>query len=252
MAGHSKWANTKHRKAAADAKKGKAFSKIAKEITVVARMSGGDPAGNISLRALLLKARAVNMPADNIERAIKKGTGELNDGANFEEMTYEGYAPGGVALIVKVLTDNKNRSASEVRFCFSKNNGNMGTVGSVSRSFQRKGLIVIPAEDVDEDKLMEAALDAGADNMEREGETFEITTDPNTVNQVSEALQAAGYKPESAAVSLIPDLYTQVTDADQARKVLAFVDALDDLDDVQEVFHNLDVSDEIMAQLNAD
>lgn len=252
MAGHSKWANIKHRKAAADAKKGKAFSKIAKEITVAARLGGGDPSANISLRPLLAKARGVNMPVDNIERAIKKGTGELNDGVVIEEMSYEGYADGGVGIIVKVLTDNKNRSASEVRHCFTKNNNSLGQVGSVSRTFQRKGLISVLSEGVEEEALLEAALEAGAENFEEDGDTFSITTDPNDFNTVCEALTDAGFTLDSAEITLIPDVYMDVTDVDQARRILRFVEALEDLDDVQDVYHNLDVSDEIMAQLDAD
>ncbi len=250
MAGHSKWANIKHKKAAVDAKRGKVFSKIAKEITVAARIGGGDPDANISLRPLLNKARSVNMPADNIDRAIKKGTGELDDGSIIEELSYEGYATGGVGIIVKVLTDNKNRSASEVRHCFTKHDNSLGQVGSVSRSFQRKGSISIPSEGVDEEKLLEAALEAGAENFEEEGGTFTVTTDPNDFNDVVEALTAAGYDTAESEITLIPDTYFEVTDLSQARQVLKFVDALEDLDDVQDVYTNLDVSDEILAQLD--
>lgn len=252
MAGHSKWANIKHRKGAADAKRGKVFSKIAKEITVVARIGGGDPGQNPSLRPLIQKARAANMPADNIDRAIKKGTGELDDGVVFEELTYEGYATGGVGVIVKVLTDNKNRSASEVRHCFTKADNNMGQQGSVSRSFQRKGLITVPAEGVEEEALLELVLEAGAENFEQEGGIFSITTEPNEFMQVVDALNEAEIPVQSSELTLISDLLTEVSDPKQAQSVLNFIEALEDLDDVQDVYHNMDVSDDVLAQLAAD
>ena len=248
MAGHSKWANIKHRKAAKDAKKGKVYSKIAREITVAAR-GGGDPANNPSLRNLLIKARGVNMPTDNIERAIKKGTGEGNDGVQFDEIVYEGYAPGGVAVIVQALTENRNRTASEVRHAFTKAGANMGTAGSVSRGFKRRGLVTVPAEGVSEDRLMELVLENGGDDLELEGGTYSITTEPLAMIPVAEAIRAAGIAVESSEVTLIPDLYTTLTDKGQARTVLNFVEALEDLDDVQNVYTNLDLSDEILAAM---
>ncbi len=249
MAGHSKWANIKHKKAAADAKKGKAFSKIAKELTVAARLGGGDPEANISLRPILAKAKAVNMPSDNIERAIKKGTGEGADVSNIEEVTYEGYAAGGVGVIVKTLTDNRNRTAGEVRHCFTKAGFSLGQTGSVSRSFQRKGVIEFAVEGVSEDALMEAALEAGAENFEREGDRFIISTAPNDYNAVSEALVQAGFTAVESELTLVPDTYMEVSDLDQIRATLAFVEALEDLDDVQDVYTNLDVGDEAASQL---
>jgi YebC/PmpR family DNA-binding regulatory protein len=252
MAGHSKWANIKHRKGAADAKRGKVFSKIAKEIMVVARQGGGDPAANITLRSLIAKARSVNMPADNIDRAIKKGTGELDDGSVFEEIVYEGFAGGGVGILVAVLTDNRNRSTAEVRHCFTKNNLTLGTQGSVSRSFNRKGLITVPAEGIDEEELMELAIENGAEDFERDGDSFSITTDPNSFMDVMDALEAKGIPTESSEITLLPDMLTPVTEADDAKKVMNFVEALDDLDDVQNVYHNMDVDDAIMEQLAAE
>jgi YebC/PmpR family DNA-binding regulatory protein len=253
MAGHSKWANIKHRKGAADAKKGKVFSKIAKELTVAARMgASGDPETNISLRPILAKAKSVNMPADNIERAIKKGTGEGADAVQLEELIYEGYATGGIGVIVKALTDNKNRTAAEVRNVFNKANNSLGQTGSVSRSFQRKGLIHIPAEGVDEDSLMEAAIEAGAENMELEGDSFTVTTAPSDYNPVLEALNAAGYNTADSELTLVPDTHMDVTSVEQAQSVMKFIEALEDLDDVQDVYTNMDVSDELAEQMDAD
>jgi len=250
MAGHSKWANIKHQKAAADAKKGKAFSKIAKELTVAARLGGGDIDGNISLRPLIAKARSVNMPADNIDRAIKKGTGEGSESDNIEEVNYEGYACGGVGVIVKALTDNRNRTAAEVRFCFNKAEFNLGQTGSVSRGFQRKGVIEIEAEGVSEEALLEAAMEAGAENFEQEGDRFVVTTAPNDYHSVSEALVKAGFSAVDSEITLVPDIYVELTDLEQIQSIMAFVEALEELDDVQDVYTNLDVTDEVAAQLD--
>lgn len=249
MAGHSKWANIKHKKAAADAKKGKVFSKIAKELTVAARMGGGDPEANISLRPILAKAKSVNMPADNIERAIKKGTGEGADAAQIEELIYEGYASGGIGIIVKALTDNKNRTAAEVRSVFNKAGNSLGQTGSVSRSFQRKGLIHLPAEGIEEMALMEAALEAGAENMELEGDVFKVTTAPSDYNAVLEALNAAGYNTADSELTLVPDTTMEATSVEQAQAVMRFIEALEDLDDVQDVYTNMDLSDELAEQM---
>lgn len=251
MAGHSKWANIKHKKAATDAKRGKAFSKIAKELTVAARLGGsGDPETNISLRPILAKAKAVNMPADNIDRAIKKGTGEGADAVQLEELIYEGYASGGVGVIVKALTDNKNRTAAEVRSVFNKHNNSLGQTGSVSRSFQRKGVIRIPSEGLEEDTLLEAAMEAGAENFENEGDSYLITTEFTDYHAVTESLSAAGFNTADSELTLLPDLLVQATDADHARSVMNFIETLEDLDDVQDVYSNLDVSDEIAEQLD--
>ncbi len=248
MAGHSKWANIKHKKSAADAKKGKVFGKIGREMMVAARMGGGDPTGNPTLRALIQKARGVNMPADNIERAIKKGLGDV-DGANYVEITYEGYAPGGVALIIECLTDNRNRTASEVRFVFSKYNGSMGSSGSVVHAFKRRGLIIVKSDAVDEEKLMETLIEAGADDFSDEGEVFEIMTEPAEFMAIVEALNAAGIPIENSEITMIPDNYIAVTDADQASSLVKFVDALDDLDDVQNVYHNYEIDEALMEQI---
>ena len=246
MSGHSKWANIKHKKARADAKKGKIFSKIAKEIMVAARAGGGDPAANITLRAILDKARSYNMPADNIERAIKKGTGEGSENVVFEELVYEGYAAGGVALLVGVLTDNRNRSAAEVRSVFTKQGGNLGGVGSVAHLFQRRGQIFVDADGVDEDRLMEVALEAGADDMQRDGDSFEILTPPTDFMKVSDAVTAAGFTVGSAELTFLADTEVPVTEAAQAKSLMRFLEALEDLDDVQNVYSNADIDDALL------
>jgi YebC/PmpR family DNA-binding regulatory protein len=251
MAGHSKWANIKHKKAAADAARGKVFSKIAKEIIVAAAAGGGNVDDNIQLRALVQKAKGVSMPKDNIERAIKKGTGELEGGA-LTEGSYEGYAAGGIAVVVKVLTDNKNRSASEVRHAFTKAGANMAEQGAVSRMFQRKGQIFINKDQTDEDALMDVALEAGAEDMKSEGEQFEVITEPADFDAVSDAITKAGIEMAESEVTMIPDLLTEVTDVDQAKKIMGFIDALEALDDVQDVYSNFDISDDIAAQLEAE
>ncbi|MEX2607084.1 MAG: YebC/PmpR family DNA-binding transcriptional regulator [Kiritimatiellia bacterium] len=250
MSGHSKWANIKHKKAAVDAKRGKAFSKIAKEITVAARLGGGDPSANISLRPLLSKARAVNMPADNIDRAIKKGTGEGSDGVQFDELVYEGYAGDGVGLIVQCLTENKNRTASEVRHCFNKHNNNLGQTGSVSRSFQRKGVITFSTENTDEEALLEATMEAGAENFEQQGDSFVVTCDPSAYPDICEHLEKAGFTAVDSELTLVPDLLFEMTDVEKVKSVMAFIEALEDLDDVQNVYTNMDVPDEIAEQLD--
>jgi len=251
MAGHSKWANIKHKKGKADAARGKVFSKIAKEIMVAAR-SGGNPADNITLRALIQKAKAANMPNDNIDRAIKKGTGEL-EGGQLEECSYECYAAGGIAVVVKVLTDNKNRSAGEVRFVMSKAGTELAAPGSVSRMFQRKGQIYIDKDKTDEETLMDLVLEAGAEDLKTAGEQFEVITDPNDFDAVSEAITNAGIPmDEESQVTLIPDMVTEVADVAQAQQIMRLVEALEELDDVQDVYTNFDISDEIAAQLEAE
>lgn len=247
MAGHSKWANIKHKKAAADAVKGKVFSKIAKEIMVAARSGGGDLSANITLRALVQKARSVNMPADNIDRAIKRGTGEM-EGVVLEEILYEGYGPAGVSVIVQTLSDNKNRTAAEVRHVFTKHGGNLAGSGSVMRTFKRRGYFTLPG-DVDEDRLIEVALDAGAEDVRKDGESFEVLCEPSQFGAVSDALAAAGLKTETSEITMLPDSTTPVTEPDKAKQVMTFIEALEALDDVQNVYSNFDVSDEVMAQL---
>lgn len=248
MAGHSKWANIKHRKGRADAARGKVFSKIAKEIIVAASMGGGNIDDNISLRALVQKAKGVSMPKDNIDRAIKRGTGEL-EGGKLEEMVYEVYAPGGMALIIEALTDNKNRAASEIKNVLTKNGANLAQQGAVSRSFQRKGQILIAADAVEEDTLMDLVLEAGAEDMSREDDRFEVLTAPGDYMAVANALSEAGIEATSSEITMIPDLPTEVKDKDQAEKLLKFVDLLEDLDDVQNVYPAFDIDDSILAEL---
>ena len=236
MSGHSKWATIKHAKGAADAKRGQLFTKFIKEISIAARMGGGDPNANPRLRTAILKARASNMPKDNIERAIKKGTGELGN-AVFEEKVYEGYGPAGVAILVEVLTDNNNRAAANVRNIFSKTGGNLGATGSVSYMFARKGVIEYDAEAVSEDEIMDAGLEAGAEDIVNEDGVITVTTDPNDFATVLEALQAKGYESVSAEVSMVPDTYTAL-DNEQATKLQKLIDRLEEDDDVQNVYHN--------------
>ena len=246
MSGHSKWATIKHAKGMADAKRGQLFTKFIKEISIAARMGGGDPNANPRLRTAVLKARAANMPKDNIERAIKKGTGELGASV-FEELVYEGYGPGGVAILVEVLTDNKNRAAANVRNIFTKTGGNLGVSGSVARMFNRKGVIEYDAEAVSEDEVMEAALEAGADDIVNEDGVITVTTDPGNFAPVLEALQAKGFESISAEVSMVPDSYSTL-DAETAQKVIKLTDRLEEDDDVQNVYTNMDVPDDFEAE----
>lgn len=251
MSGHSKWATIKHKKGAADAKRGKIFSKIAKEITIIVKQGGGDPGNNPTLRTLIAKAKSVNMPNDNIDRAIKKGTGELAADI-LEEITYEGYGQGGVGLVVKVLTDNKNRAAAEVRSIFRKNGSDFATQGAVIRNFERKGTIMVPAADgVTEDGLMEVVLNAGADDMVSEEGGFTVTTEPNVFAEVCNALETANipFDQENSEVGLVPLSTVPVGDINVAKSINRFVSALEDNEDVQDVYHNMDVDDSIADQL---
>ncbi|MFD2618184.1 YebC/PmpR family DNA-binding transcriptional regulator [Terrilactibacillus laevilacticus] len=239
MSGHSKWKTIQHKKNAKDAKRGKIFMKLAKDIFLAAKTGGGDPEMNASLRLAVEKAKAANMPNDNISRAIKKATGNL-DGVTYEEITYEGYGPGGVAVIVEVLTDNKNRSASEIRHAFSKNGGNLGETGCVGFMFEKKGVITILAsEDIDEEELMLDAIDAGADELETEEEGFVILTSPEAFSDVKNALQEKGYAIEESEISNIPQTTTSLSNEDQA-KMNRLIDMLEDNDDVQDIYHNLE------------
>ena len=249
MAGHSKWANIKHKKGKADAARGKVFSKISKEIIVAASLGGGNLEDNIQLRALVQKAKSVSMPKDNIDRAIKKGTGEL-EGGRLEEGSYEGYAAGGIAVVVKVLTDNKNRSAAAVRHAFTKAGANMAEQGAVSRIFQRKGQIFIDKNQVDEDMLMEIVLDAGAEDFKTDGEKFEVITNPADFDFVSDSIIQASINMETSEISLIPELVNEVSDIDQAKSIMKFIEALEEIDDVQDVYSNFDISDEVAAILD--
>ncbi len=251
MSGHSKWATIKHKKGAADAKRGKIFSKIAKEMTIVAKHGGGDPANNPTLRTLIAKAKSVNMPNDNIDRAIKKGTGELAADI-LEEITYEGYAQGGVGLVVKVLTDNKNRAAAEVRNVFKKNGSDFSGLGSVSRGFERKGTIMIPAgEGVTEDGLMEVVLGAGADDMVTEEGGFTVTCQPAAFSDVCAALEAAGIKfdQENSQVGLVAITTVPVKEVSVAKAVNKFVAALEEHDDVQDVYTNMEIDEAVADQM---
>ena len=246
MAGHSKWATTKRHKAVIDAKRGKLFSIVGKELTISARDGGGDPEFNPRLRTCILKAKAANMPSDNIDRAIKKGTGEL-EGATIEELTYEGYAPGGVGLIVEVTTDNKNRSASEVRSSFSKHGGNLAGAGALAYNFQRKGQFLVSADKTDEDTLMEIALEAGAEDVLNNDDHFEVQCDIQEFDKVSQALSEKDIHPDSAELVYLPSNLVEVADAGTVRQVLRLVEVLDDLDDVKAVHANYDIADSLLA-----
>ncbi|MCE5394271.1 MAG: YebC/PmpR family DNA-binding transcriptional regulator [Acidithiobacillus sp.] len=248
MAGHSKWANIKFRKAAQDAKRGKIFTRLIREITVSARAGGGDPASNPRLRTALDKAYANNMAKDTVERAIKRGTGEL-EGVDYEEVTYEGYGPGGVAILVETMTDNKVRTVAEIRHVFSKRGGNLGTSGSVAYLFHRRGVISFPP-DVDEDRVLELALEAGAEDVVNEGERIVVYTAPAGFESVQQTLKSAGLTPEEAELSMIPETTVPVS-GDDAEKLLRLLDALEENDDVQNVYANYSISDEEMARLEA-
>lgn len=247
MAGHSKWANIKHRKAAQDAKRGKIFTRLIREIVVAARQGGGDPDTNPRLRAAVDKALSNNMKKDTIDTAIKRGSGDL-DGDNVEELSYEGYGPGGVAIFVETMTDNRNRTVSEVRYAFSKHNGNLGTDGSVAYLFNKRGVLSFAAG-TDEDALMEAALEAGADDITTNDDgSFDVFTTPENFGSVKDGLQAEGFEPAHAEVSFIPETRSQLDESD-AEKFLKLIDALEELDDVQEVYHNADIADEILERI---
>jgi YebC/PmpR family DNA-binding regulatory protein len=247
MSGHSHWAGIKHKKALVDAKRGKLWSKLAKAIIVAARSGGGDPAMNLRLRYAIDDAKAVSMPKDNIERAVKKGTGELDSEA-LEEVVYEGYGAGGVAVLCEVLTDNRNRTAPQIRKIFELSDGKLGGAGCVAWMFESKGLFLIPAAKADEEKLMEIGLEAGADDVRRDGDNFEIVCDPSVYQQVSKALADAGIEPDVSRITRIPQNPVDL-DADAARKVLRLMERLDDHDDVQNVSANFNIPDEVMAEI---
>jgi YebC/PmpR family DNA-binding regulatory protein len=249
MSGHSKWSTIKRKKGAADAKRGKAFTKIIKEIMVAARFGGSDINSNSRLRAAVTAAKAENMPKDNIERAIKKGTGEL-EGVHYEDLTYEGYGPGGVAMILEVLTDNKNRTVADVRHVFSKHNGNLGETGCVSWMFEKKGLIVIDKSNANEDRLIEVALDAGALDVKDTDKDFELVVPPPNFEEVKKALEDAGFKFNYAEITLVPQSTIRLT-GKEAEQMLKLMEGLDDSDDVQKVYANFDITDEEMERLSA-
>lgn len=251
MAGHSKWSKVKRFKGAIDAKRGKIFSKLSKEISIAAKSGGGDPNGNPRLRSAIVAARSASMPNDNIERAIKRGTGEGHDAAHFEEIVYEGYAPGGVAVIVEAATDNKNRTAAEVRSIFTKNHGNLASSGSVSYMFHRKGQILLPRDSIEEYRLLELVLEGGAEELTNAEEVYVITTAPDQLYAVAEALKNAGVTTESQKFTFIPDTTITVGDETVAQQVLRLCDALEDDDDVQNVYSNIEIPDEVLAKLPA-
>jgi YebC/PmpR family DNA-binding regulatory protein len=248
MAGHSPWANIKHRKAAVDAKRGKLWTKLSKAIIVAAKLGGGDPEANLRLRYAINDAKAVSMPKDNIERAIKRGTGEI-EGGEVTEVLYEGYGPGGTAILCEIMTDNRNRTAPEIRKIFDSYSGKLGNTNCVAWMFERKGLVLIAANKVEEEKLMEIVLDAGADDLKREGDTFQVTCPPEAFNAVTEALAKAGIEPDSKQLTRIPSNTVEVSDVEAAKNVLALMDALDDHDDVQSVVANFTIPDEAMATI---
>ncbi len=249
MSGHSKWSTIKRKKGAADAKRGKIFTRLIKEITVAARMSGGDPSGNPRLRSAIAAAKNENMPKDNIERGIKKGTGDL-EGAMYEEIIYEGYAPGGVAVLVECLTDNKNRTVADVRYCFSKNGGNMAESGCVSFLFDQKGMIQVESSSTTEDELMDLALEAGADDVVDDGEVFQVLTAPGDFNDVREALEKSGVKIVEASITMLPQTTVDITEEKVAARIIRLMDALEDNEDVQNVYANFDIDDAIMESLS--
>ncbi|MCF2710290.1 MAG: YebC/PmpR family DNA-binding transcriptional regulator [Schaalia hyovaginalis] len=248
MSGHSKWATTKHKKAAIDAKRGKLFARLIKNIEVAARTGGGDPAGNPTLFDAIQKAKKNSVPADNITRAVKRGSGAEAGGANYETIMYEGYGPNGVAFLVECLTDNRNRAASDVRLGFTRHGGSLADPGSVSYLFSRRGVIEVPAEGVDEDALTEAVLDAGAEDVTAEGELFVVESDPSDLIEVRKALQAAGIDYDSAEVQFVASTEVEL-DLEGALKVNKLIDALEDSDDVQNIYTNMTLPDEVRAQL---
>jgi YebC/PmpR family DNA-binding regulatory protein len=242
MSGHSKWATIKHKKGALDAKRGKIFTRLIKEIMVAAKAGGGDPDGNPRLRTAILAAKSENMPNDNIQRAIKRGTGEI-EGAQYEDIMFEGYGPGGVAVMVETLTDNRNRAVSEIRHAFSKNGGNLGESNSVSYMFSKKGVILVGKSAADEDKLTEIVLDAGAEDLADEGEYWEITTAPKEFDAVLASVKAAKIEPESAEVTMVASTYTKL-EGTAAAAMMRLLDAIEDLDDTQNVYSNFDMDEE--------
>jgi YebC/PmpR family DNA-binding regulatory protein len=246
VSGHSKWSSIKHKKGAADAKRGKLFSKLSRAIIVAAREGGSDPAANLALQNAIEKARSYSMPKDNIERAIAKGAGEAGDGSAYETVVYEGYGPEGVAVIVEALTDNRNRTASDVRHLFTKHGGNLGATGAVAWQFERRGVVLVPADGVDEDELLLVAADAGADDVERDGSTFQVTSAPEALTAVREALQGAGLTVESVELAMVPKTTVAIPDESTAKKVVRLVEGLEDNDDVQDVYANFDIPEEVL------
>jgi YebC/PmpR family DNA-binding regulatory protein len=246
VSGHSKWSSIKHKKGAADAKRGKLFSKLSRAIIVAAKEGGGDPANNLALQNAIEKARSYSMPKDNIERAIAKGSGADADAQAFETVIYEGYGPEGVAVIVEALTDNRNRTAADVRHLFSKSDGNLGTAGAVAWLFERRGVVLVPADGVDEDELTLAAAEGGADDVELDGSQYQIVAAPESLSAVRAAIEAAGFSVESAELTMIPKTTVEVADEGAAKKILRLIDSLGDNDDVQDVYANFDIPDRVL------
>ena len=246
MSGHSKWSSIKHKKGAADAKRGALFTKLSRAIIAAAREGGPDPAANLALQNAIEKARSYSMPKDNIERAIARGSGADAEGSNFESVIYEGYGPEGVAVLVEALTDNRNRTASEVRHLFSKFGGNLGATGAVAWQFERRAVLLVPAEGVDEDELVLAAADGGADDVELDGTTYQVTSAPEELRTVREALETAGFTVDSAELSMVPRSTVAIADESAARKVIRLVEGLEDADDVQDVYANFDISEAVL------
>ena len=246
MSGHSKWSSIKHKKGAADAKRGKLFSKLSRAIIVAAREGGGDPDGNLALQNAIEKARSYSMPKDNIERAIQRGAGTGQDAETFETVTYEGYGPNGVAVYVEALTDNRNRTAADVRHVFAKHDGSLGTSGSVAWLFERKGVVLVPADGVDEDELTLAAADGGAEDVAVDGSSFEVTAAPEDLSRVREAIEQAGMPVEAAQLTMVPKTTIEVADEPAAKKILRLMDALEESDDVQDVYSNFDIPERVL------
>jgi YebC/PmpR family DNA-binding regulatory protein len=246
LSGHSKWSSIKHKKGAADAKRGKLFSKLARSIIVAAKEGGGDPANNLALQNAIEKAKSYSMPKDNIDRAIAKGSGSDADSAAFEAIVYEGYGPEGVAVIAEALTDNKNRTASDVRHIFSKFGGNLGTTGAVLFQFERRGVVLVSAEGVDEDELFMAAADGGAEDLEQDGDVFQVTSAPEQLAAVRIAIEDAGFGIQSAELSWLPKVTVAIDDEAKAKQLMRLIDALEDNDDVQDVYANFDIPEQVL------
>ena len=246
MSGHSKWSTIKHKKGAADAKRGQLFTKLSRAIMVAAKEGGSDPATNMSLANAVEKARSYSMPKDNIDRAIAKGAGEGTDGATFETVVYEGYGPEGVAVIVEALTDNRNRTAADVRHLFSKHGGNLGATGAVAWQFERRGVVLVAADGVDEDELFLAVADAGADDVEQDGSVFQISSAPEQLSSVRGAVEAAGFSIESAELSMVPKVTVEIGDESTAKRIVRLVEGLEENDDVQDVYANFDIPEALL------
>ena len=246
MSGHSKWSTIKHKKGAADAKRGQLFSKLSRAIIVAAKEGGADPSANLALQNAIEKARSYSMPKDNIERAIAKGGGADAEAASFETVVYEGYGPEGVAVLVEALTDNRNRTASEVRHAFTKHGGNLGTTGAVAWQFERRGIVLVQAAGVDEDELFLAVADAGADDVEQDGSVFQIASTPEQLQAVRQAVEGAGFTVESAELSMVPKVTVEIGDEPTAKKVVRLVEGLEDNDDVQDVYANFDIPEAVL------